>query len=384
MAHLESFVKLVSDTDDRESAWRMSRPNILPGEPVDVSAFSKADFGINDQRYVRLHFRSSVLFRELLMTVRGAQPWAQTSRVKPIIDTKLSGEYSGLTTTSEAEQSILQAASSGAQDVARLDVPISASTEYYWGAPWRSVVCFIKTLERKCPSLFLIYGIEMMKCLDIQDLDFYMYDSKGGMDTTVGFSEEDHDAPFDSITGFGTTITKFRTTFGHSSHFVRHAHNQYRSTIWDIATQPLSQHNVIDSHSSVDIITAMPKASLMTMLSHRSSFLADWNVWSNFVEASTRDYTTKEFFELIDDPISFLEDNMKRVEHMDPGLPDPWIVEDPSMVSRRIAKEGTNYIGRRYLDMINEGYITDNPENVHRKKYESMFATPTQYTKHHL
>ena len=368
---LQPFVKMLSKLDDREVAWRISRPQIKEEEVVDLLPLTSSDFAINDNCYVRLHIRSSIIFRELLMIVRPLDIWSQSSRVNPIAETMMSGEYEGELLQDKFAEIVSQCSSDPrGQDVARLNLPLAAVGEYIVGTNWRTWICFLKALKRLSPKTFNVYGTLFMEALGVDDLDFFNYDRQGGMDHSLAMSEKDMIQPNGVKDAYGTTMMKCETTFTHASHLVRHQRNAFRSNIWNLIEEPLENHVSMNLLTPVTIITSMPTGSYRSILSHRSDWLASWNDWAGFVESGTAHMTDEEFWNFLEPAENYKSDNEARIELTDPNLPNPIIISNPDMVRQRIACEGSNYIAERWLNFVERGWIKDDPSNESRVQYE--------------
>lgn len=369
---------VVSYVDDRISAWANSRPNIKDLDLSEMADTYSADFGINSMAYATLQIQSSVLVRELLATFRGCNMWARTSRVLPIPETQISKEYLELAPQvyEESVAAVQVAAAdleSGVpQDIARLGLPLSASTCYYLATDLRTWVVICKVLANHAGEVGKFYSKLIWDQLsehtaELKSLDDYKYDTKG---IAIKSLEIDVEADFTpvSMATAGNVVTSFRAKIGLAAQFARHKFNQYRSSIWSIARDDF-QHHTRDMNTEILVTTTMPEASYKTMLSHRAEWLADWGLWSSFVQAGTKHMTTEQFWNLLDDPNNYLGDNMERIRRTDPNLPDPRIIESPTIVLERVRREGNTYIGKRWLELVDQNYITTNPENELRKMY---------------
>lgn len=381
---------LVSIVDDRMMAWLNSRPNIKTVDRKDPETAHNmvADFGINDQCRITMQMRTSVLFRELVASLRGTNMWAQTSRVNPIFETEVSSEYVDTQAHIDSELLILEAnddfKSGVPQDIARLKVPVTSSTCYLLGASLRTWVILCKILYQINTRISLMYltiiwteiqaALISVNATDYElELSNYKYDSKGLALNSLSVDVDDIVADNYSTSAHGITVAKFTTTIGMAAQLARHQHNQFRSAIWNYFMTDENSHAEYDLRSPVTVVVAMPHASYMTMLSHRSEWLADWGLWSSFVEAGTKHMTDDEFMELLDDPMNYIGDNRQRIERTDPNLPDPRILECPDLLRERITREGNTYISQRWLSLSRNGYIKDNKDNQYLKEYLSNF-----------
>ena len=365
---LQPFVKVIAQMDIREKAWRISR-QIPDHEEVDMSKLEYSDFALSDCKVVFLHLRTSVLFRELLMTARPLNVWSRSSRVDSIEKTQLSGEYDLLLEDELLADRIYDAVNCGKpQDVARTYLPVTMSSEYVVGANWRTWVSFMKALQENNCWVCNVYLRMLQDALGIENLNEYKY---GSMLESVSFSEKDYAVPTGSKSSYGFTGMKFSTTFTHASHFARHMGNKFRTSIWDMVKRARQEHSEMTLMEPIEVITMMPTASYKAMLSHRSDWLADWNVWSGFVEAGTNDMTVHEFYEMLAPVGNYLADNLARINLTDPNILDARIAECPGLVLKRLQTEGQNYIVDRWIQMVDAGLIKENVANEHRSQYEN-------------
>lgn len=385
----DTVINLISITDNRRIAWYNSRPNIKEDiETLDLSKVFSADFGIADQCHITLQLRTSVLFRELVSCLRGTTMWAQTSRINPIDKLQVSTEYQDTASYENSQLKIKEAINEleagTPQDLARLKVPVTISTCYFLEAPLRTWIILLKILKgfnTKIADHYFYHIWRVIKsALDSTDkdnkkLEFsdYKFDSKNLALSSMRVTKEEMAEPLSYVKSYGTSIVKFNSNVGMAAQFARHQHNQFRSSIWDYFLQPEDEHYKINLLSPITIITAMPESSYKTILSHRAEWLADFNLWSSFVESGTSELSDEEFSKVLDDPNNYLGDNLERIKLTDPNYPDPRILEMPELIDWRIKAEGHNYIIDRWKRLADLGYIKDNPNNKYRIQYLDNF-----------
>ena len=113
------------------------------------------------------------------------------------------------------------------------------------------------------------------------------------------------------------------------------------------------------------------------LMSLRSHWFADWaGPWGRMVGDYISDMSAGEFWKFIPngngkkDP--YYRDMMSRVTGEEHNLPCPIMLEYPELVYRRVEQEGDNLVIERYVELVEQGYIVDNPYNVLRIKYLKM------------
>lgn len=367
---LQPFAIKMDSVDVRQLAWRISR-KLNPWDEIDMSQLEYADFALSDCKFVFLHIRSSILFRELLMSATPLSVWSRSSRVDRISDTAMSSEYAYNDWAVRSFKSKLYMAekSGKPQDIARCEIPLTASSDYVVGANWRTWISFLKALEDHGSEIGAKYLKIIKGALSIKDLSSYKY---GSMLESVSISEDDMKEGCKSMSMMGYTAMSFDTTFTHASHFARHMHNKFKSSVWDLASQKMDDHHEMNLLTKVRVLTLMPTPSYKKILSHRSDWLADHNVWSSFVSIGhgPEGLTPQQFQDSLEEVGNYSADNMARIALTDPNIPDPRMLECPALVHKRWCMEGDNYIIRQWIAMADAGLIKDNPDNEYRKQYE--------------
>lgn len=364
-------VRLIDYVDVREGAWRLSRPN-LSDDPVDMQALSLTPFTLNDCAHFYFQFQDCPsILRELIASMRPFSIWAQTSRIKKIQDNRLAQIYwdHDPIMANEYTGRILCIDQNLSQDVARSELPIAVRTSWTAGASFRTWVCFLVLMKNHAPQLYNYYCQPIVEALKLDDMEKYQA-KYGDIYESVALTDEETYSSDRTEVAMGVTAMKITGTFSFVAQFARHQHNKFRTSLWRHADD-LEWQIKNKFCTQISIITHMPSQSYRDILSHRSSWLASWVEWANFVEVGTQYMTSEEFFNLLPSGTTYLEDNMGRIQLKDPNLPDPTLIDDPRMVEQRIAREGNNYIASRWQDLARLGYLRDDPTNDLRLQYEA-------------
>lgn len=144
-------VVLKSCDDNRLEAWYHSRPYLDPeNNPEHVFAMESVaglDLSLNSLCFLTFEVRSSVLLRELISSIRPMFMWAQTSRVNPINEVMLSGEYEDYPNDFHISALAAGHNSEEPQDRARLNFSAAHSTSYTVGLDYRTLCSFLLSLR---------------------------------------------------------------------------------------------------------------------------------------------------------------------------------------------------------------------------------------------
>lgn len=281
-------IEKLDETDLRIKAWNISRPQ-LP-DVDDIGEIENIDLSLNELKTYYFDITSSVLFRELILSIRPISVWATTSRNIPLTDVKISDEYKSNKAISEFSILCLQSAltSDKHQDIARMELPITSSTRYVIGINHRTLVAFLKTLKIHSEFLYNIYGVMLFQQANLINLKEYSY---GDLSSSVVPSDTEVLADYGTSSFLDMSITKAPLAVSLVAQMVRHQRNTIKNSLWEIAKDP-SLHS-ITLGDEVDIIMYVPRSSYEGMVKHRTfCFTGDTKV-------SLLNGTTPSFNELL-------------------------------------------------------------------------------------
>lgn len=111
----------------------------------------------------------------------------------------------------------------------------------------------------------------------------------------------------------------------------------------------------------------------------------DKNSWGRILSLYLVDephlFRNKEFLSCFDKDANFLpnsfgthglDDNLRIAKGYKTNLPNPFILESHAIVEERIKRSGMNPLYKIYLQLFDDGYVKDNPNNELRKKWEEL------------
>jgi len=370
----EPYVKMLGKMDYRKEAWKTSRPKFTE-ENLHFDKIADMDLSLNSMLVYTLEIRSSVIFRDLLFSLRPMEGWALSTRSMPINrDTVcLSAEFEGAHGEQEKIDAMFNKLENGeSRDSARGVLPCTVSSTYTLTIDFRVLMSFCKTIKEKCPRLFKLYCVSMLDATGT---------TKDFENTTVKSAYEYYAIqPAERIAGVtkagNMIIGNYTMKYALAAQFLRQHYSKIKISLW---TDIENYFNLnLSQDSLVEVAFYIDANSYSRLMSMRSHWVIDWSydMWGAIVGDYIDEMSTKEFWEFIpngggkEDP--YWADVYNRVLLEDPGLPCPIMCEWPEMIARKKLEVGDSILMRKYEALAEEGYINDNPENEHRKKYLSL------------
>lgn len=370
---MEPSVELVSISDNRKQAWIFSRPWFDHSDLETEKAMSM-DMGVNSLCMLTFEITSSVMFRDFLFSIRPLYAWARSSRDIPFSKDNLSisREFDGW--GRRCIKHTLQLIKNGMpQDEARINLPMTLSTSYTISMDFRTVCGLIKTMEMIDNDLYKIYGLQFHN--EIQHIQGYKHhEMKSFYNSYALIGSEEEDTPLSRIGNIRHKSCLMKAPL--AAQFLRQSHSIIKTNIWN---KFLDDGYFLSSTCLQDIFIQVafyiPVNVYDNLMRLRSHWFANWadDMWGNMIEEYTKEMSTEEFWKFIpcgnSKPDPYHYHTLKRVNGDDHNLPCPIALEYPDLVYERLEKEGVNRVIKRYVDLVEENYIKDNPNNELRKKY---------------
>lgn len=373
------YVKLLGKMDHREEAWRTSRP-MFSEENMNFDGISKADISLNSMLIYTFEIRSSALFRDLIFSVRPINGWALSTRSMPIgwNTITISSEHNPSDECKARITKVINAVNRGDSiDSVRGLLPMSMSTVYTVTIDFRSLVAFLKTLSATSPYLFFVYGLKLIEAAGIEN-DYLT--TKVKESTEYYHIRYEERVPGITRTG-GMVIGSYTMKSALASQFLRQHYSKIKTGLWNMLIEltPNDTRNLcIYQDHPIDVVFYIDHSSYKKLMSMRSHWILDWHedMWGGLVGDYVKDMSTEEFWEFIpagggrEDP--FFAEAYNRVTGEDPNVPCPIMTEWKGAIHKRKLELGDNIILKKYMDLFDEGFIKDNPDNEHRVKYIQM------------
>lgn len=384
-------VRLLGSYDKRIEAWKISRP-YLKDDEINLQDLEKMDLAVSGAASYSLYFRSSILFRDLLFTLRPAVGvWARSQRTVPFDEDNLflSGEYEGVDDDYliNSIQEVYKCLDNGMpQDYAKKKLPMATSTEYSLSMDDRTLVTFLKVLKLHCKDLYDTYGKKILSAIGHDDSYIDNRNCKDIFDK-LKVSESEYSAVGTTQECLEMFIGSFRQSNNLMAQFIR----QHYSTVKN------ELYNKIDGKSLKDfsremcddesvVVLYADKESFKKVLSVRSCWFGQWDQennssWSSVVGPYVKDMKPSEFLALLPckgncNNCSIYKDMVARRDCIEVNPPCPILTQKPSLVNARgIKYNSDSTIYSKWVDLVSNGMIKDNKENRDRVLYEEALTT---------
>lgn len=366
-------VTLINVSDQREEAWRFSRPG-FDHSNLDMEEIGAMDMSLNSTCMLTFQIHSSIAFRDWLFSIRPIFPWARSSRSAPLTNsnTVISSEFN-MVGDERIRQVLRDIAQGVPQDQARENLPLSMSTAYTVTMDFRTVCGMIRTMHYMNKDMFDTYGLLFNSCMTkIPGYDRHKV--KPFMDAYILTDEE--------IRADGTLTTgnmvfgSFKMKAALMSQFLRTSHAIVKTALWNkIHSGGYEQMALFTQKDIFKVAFYMDKDAYDNLMRLRSHWFADWSndMWGSMINDHTMNMTTAEFWNFIPngngkaDP--YHRDMISRVTGEEHNLPCPIMLEYPDLIQQRLELHGGNPVIWRYVDLVEQGFIKDNPSNELRRQY---------------
>jgi hypothetical protein len=371
-------ITLVTSSDARKEAWINSRPTFDHSDledPAAVEKLTSMDLSMNSIAQYVFDITSSVKFRDFLLSIRPIAPWCRSLRSAPL--TKEWLKICGPTSferheMDDIDECLAQIANGVPQDKARNILPMSLATTYTVAIDHRTLVSLLKSMQVVFPRMLLDQGAAFLEAIgkDVEWLDAQRI--KPLHDAYIMTGKELRDAGDGRTEVVGEMIySAFVTTYTHAAQLIRMHHAKVKTSIWtEAAAQGCLETGGHRQSDLVSVAVYADRSTWLNMLSLRSHWFAEWNSWSPVVESHLRGMSTEDFWNFIPNgggrPDPYSRDMYSRISLEELNLPCPIMCEWPALVKARIQEQGANAIALNYEDLVTEGYIKNNPANIHR------------------
>lgn len=384
-------VTLINTIDSLAEAWRVSRPYLSESESAEVvrTELEGIDLPLNGMKHYHFSITSSLFFRDLLFTLRPLNSaWAMSLRtVKYTPETIfLSSEYQGT-----RDEHIIQGymdicydmISQGlAPDLVKDQLPMAVSTQYSISVDDRTLITWLKTLRNHSYDIYHTYAPLFLNAIGRSDEYVANYPSADIMNKLrISDKERELVGTTQSMGGYVMSAHELQANI--MAQFVRQHYSVIHNELYNyLSPVEGEEFNTISTMKCDEIVTVAMYGeydSWERVMSNRSGWFASMDFdgragWSTVVESFIKDLSPEEFRVFSrnangTDPYKF-EDALPRVYRLEPNLPNPFLIEDPSIIQMRIDQVGggkASSVMKKWEEMRDAGIINDNPDNELRK-----------------
>jgi hypothetical protein len=370
----QNYVKLLGVMDNRKEAWKTSRP-MFTEENLNFDKVAEMDLSLNSMLVFTLEMRSSVIFRDLIFSLRPLEGWALSTRSMPVsLDTvRLSSEFKDRPDEYRKIEHMFELLDEGkSRDQARGVLPITASSTYTFTMDFRVLMSFCKTIEAHNTRLFDEYCVDML--LETDTMEAYNRTSIG--DCIEYYKIQDCEQTRGVVQAGTMMVGTYDMKMALASQFLRQHYSKIKIGLWNLIEHYYDMG--MNQNSNVTVSFCIDQISYRKLMAMRSHWVIDWSpdMWGGLVGDYIKGMTAQEFWDFTpaggdkDDP--YWADCYNRVLLEDPGVPCPIMCEWRGALEHRRNEIGNNPILDMYERLFDEGFIKDNPENEHRVKYLAL------------
>lgn len=404
----EPFVHNVAEMDRMKDEWRFTRPHLSKVEvDEDFKRLMKIDLPVKGMRSFILEIQGSILFRDLLYSIRPlTAAWAQSSRILPWNQDTMffSSEFDKIDDwhmkhMQDCMKKVYTGLKNGqSQDQIRQYAPMALSSRFVINIDQRTLFSFLRMLylhnkflyKTYAPLFYEAINVEEHEVLDMRSADIF---DKYAIDDDEYKYVKDQDGWATKIADEFIGIYKMKAVL--MAQFVRQTQAHIKNELFNMIDDGYTDDGAEASYlseltlgSDVIVATYVNYKAFVGTMKHRASWFAQFDrednaSWSSIVGPYVKDMTPQEFVKFIgvkngDDP--FKQDLLARVYGLDVNLPSPFLIEDPSMIDKRLeTQHSDSVIFQKWKEVRDAGLINDNPDNPLRKIYEEYLRTGKPY-----
>jgi len=400
------------------------------GELVPKTKFHDETIAMNlgFNRFVHLQFKfvGSTLFRDFLYSfAEGGGEWAVSSRtietyplykdycstiseefwtedgdIPEVIQTRLD-KYEEEYDIAYAKAKEVEASGGHplpANDALSHLAPYSISTTFWWGSDLFTLLKILKMMKEKFPLFYNTYGLQMIESLDrVFEKEHGLAGEFTRMIESVECSKEVY---YDDLLHRYLVHEDLNETYttefvdiglGLHSHLCRHNYITCKGFMNLLLDKSPDEMRSIDWSSE----TTIPKVRLVIDNPHRwASIMRTRMCWFSKSDLSTKDSWGPSLNKVLSEDVKgdvekfnhFLpcggdptkcriqKDMEMRIQGQEPDIPCAILCESRDMAVAKLKKFESEQ-NRMFLKLFDDNFVKDNPENSHRKTYETVMES---------
>lgn len=403
-------VRLIERTGEigMKEAWITSKPTLTYKDDADLQGYLdnviNNDLPLTGFHNFTFKIGSSILFRDLVLTLRPIQVWATSSRIVKLENLGMEADYPISKKAQEDYERVVKAQAKGeALDVSKRYCPLQQYTEFCCVLDLRTLVVFCKTVKECDEELFHSHCVPMLEAVGFSEERMELIKSKGiydklsipqkkvaTIDECVGLRYQETDLSYE----LGVKVA-----FALGAQFIRQHYARVRSSCWN-ELKEIGYRKMLERYNSSDefyYVSVGEKEQWQQVCSRRTCFVAqfDWKDpfgWDFIIGKWVDKMTPFEFANNL--PCKgcgkncniFNETKLrlftKRADRErwtnnppDENPPCPLLIEDPSMIDERKRMYHSNSSIFEMWEYFVKKFVPNNPNNLARLFYEGKTDT---------
>lgn len=401
-----SLIENIGEKGMRE-AWLTSKPTLTYKNEEELQGYLdgviKNDLPLSGFNMFCLKIGSSLLFRDLLFTMRPLQVWALSSRITKLEKLGVESDYVVHQETIDNYEKVVKMQDNGESlDLSKRWCPLQQYTEYCVVIDLRTLLTFCKTVYYCDISLFNSHCIPTLVACNIKEELFFdsscksIYDKlsipgviQGNIDAKGGVYYREGMLNYE----LGVKVAQCLGAQFQRQHFAK-----MRTSLWN-EVRAFGYANVLkkNAHDQFYYLSCGEISQWKTVVSRRVCWEAQFCVkddgercsWNFILQGFVKDLNIRDFASLLpckcngrkctifDEGKLRLLSNRSDWNKWSDNKPDenpicPIMCQTPeySMKKRREMYKSEGTVWEKWKELVEQGYIEENPDNKARQFYE--------------
>lgn len=396
-------VQLIEKMGDKgmREAWLTSKPTLTYKDEADLQSYLDNvidnDLPLAGFHLYCLKIGSSLLFRDLMFSLRPIQVWATSSRIVKIKNLGMESNYPISAKARQYYDMVEKAQEAGeALDTSKRYCPLQQYTEFCIVIDLRTLMVFARTIQECDNELFYSHVVPILKLLKLEERFKKMHTdsiySKLSVHNLAMAKTDNSDGIYFEKTTESYELN-VHVAFCLGAQFLRQHYARVRSSIWNELKEKGYRQMLTEYNSSTRFYysSSAEYEQWQRVCTRRTCFVAqfDWKDeygWDFIIGKWVDGMTHWEFKEnlpckgcgancnIFNETKLRLFTKRKDRERWtnnppDENVPCPLLVEDPKMILERGKMYHSNsIIYNKWVELCK--HIKDNPENKARLFYE--------------
>lgn len=378
-------VELISSNDEVLNVWNITRPHQKLG--IKDNEIKRMGLPVNGFANYNLKITASLLFRDLMFTVRPISPWAISNRAVPFTPGNMSLSKEEFELLSIEDQVIVDEQlykvienvmlGKELQDYAKNYLPRITSTTFCVNMNLRTILNYVFTLFIHYPKYYSLIGEKILNAISISKDQFSDF-SKSDLYNKLALTDRELSINSHTYLGGEMHYLPAEGSGNLISQFIRQHNSVVKNGLYNELTDDFigalkkTQNDLVKAGSYLD------EDSLNNLIKTRSCFFSmmdkeDKNSWSSIIGSYVDKMSPKEFINKLPckgckDKCKVEKDMVTRVHRLDCNIPCPILLENPDPITERIEKFCSD---SKIMKMWSncKDLITINPDNESNKIY---------------
>ena len=384
-------IKVISSTDDMLDVWRISRPHVLKSEDDSLTNMDllKMNLPINQFKVLTLHFKTSILFRDLIFTFRPTSSWAKSNRIVKFTKDNiwLSEDASILLTPDHLLEvhkkldSVVEMVTNGErQDYAKKYLPLMTETEFCINVNYRTLINIVHTFEVHFPAYFVIFYNAL--CEVIKEFNYeYKEAIKTDLYNDVALTDDEIEMKEGHQSLASINVIKVNIKANLMAQFIRQHSSTIKNGLWNLVQQTYYAVCMSDCSLDVDCVAIISDSRWKNLVSTRSCWFAqmdkeDNSSWSYVLGDYIDKLKPQEFMRILPckgcgSNCKILKDMMPKIDHSDVNPPCPILLSNPFIIDQRMNQyQSDSRLMKKWKEC--QKFIINNPVHPYNVHYGSI------------